>query len=254
MITIKVIASGSSGNCYLVSGGGTDAPLLIEAGIPIKQIREALPFPLHKLAGCLVSHSHGDHAKAAAALASAGVNVFGSPETIEQLEDATSRTWMLHALQVGTPWPDKSQGVMARAYGIGQWYVTPFEVDHDVPGSLGFVIGSPDGDRLLYATDTVYLRSTFKGLTHVCVEVNHCEDILRRNTHEGVVDPDRFSRTSRTHMSLQRFLMWAEGCDRSTWREVHLLHLSNSNSSAEEFQRRVTAATGVPTVVAPERG
>ena len=51
------IASSSRGNCYIVEAEG-NKPLLIEAGIPIKKIREALNFGLSNLAGCLISHEH----------------------------------------------------------------------------------------------------------------------------------------------------------------------------------------------------
>lgn len=54
------LASSSKGNAYLVQSDGL-APLLIEAGIPIKQIREKLyahGVSLSDLAGCLLSHEH----------------------------------------------------------------------------------------------------------------------------------------------------------------------------------------------------
>ena len=59
---IKVLASGSSGNCYYVSDG--DSPVLIECGLPWKQIQQGINFRTSELAGCLVSHEHQDHCKA----------------------------------------------------------------------------------------------------------------------------------------------------------------------------------------------
>ena len=56
----KPIASSSRGNCYLVRSDGVP-DLLIEAGISIKKIREALwrnGTSLSSLAGCLISHEH----------------------------------------------------------------------------------------------------------------------------------------------------------------------------------------------------
>lgn len=41
---IKVLGSGSKGNCYLIDDGSTS--LLLECGIPIKRIREGLGFRL----------------------------------------------------------------------------------------------------------------------------------------------------------------------------------------------------------------
>ena len=56
MIEFKTIASGSSGNCYIVSNG--THKLMIECGIPIKKIREKGGFCVHEIDGCLISHGH----------------------------------------------------------------------------------------------------------------------------------------------------------------------------------------------------
>ena len=53
---IKVIGTGSSGNCYLVSDGSSK--ILIECGLPMKKIKEGVEFNLSNVAGCLISHSH----------------------------------------------------------------------------------------------------------------------------------------------------------------------------------------------------
>lgn len=53
---IKVLASGSKGNCYIVSDGNTK--ILLEAGLPIRQIRKEGGFQLHEMQGCLISHEH----------------------------------------------------------------------------------------------------------------------------------------------------------------------------------------------------
>jgi len=56
MIDVRVLASGSSGNCIYLSGGKSN--LLLEAGIPFKQIQRSLNFKTSDLAGVLVSHEH----------------------------------------------------------------------------------------------------------------------------------------------------------------------------------------------------
>ena len=53
---IKVLASGSSGNCYILQAEGNS--IMLECGIPIKRIREGGGFRLHEIQACLVSHSH----------------------------------------------------------------------------------------------------------------------------------------------------------------------------------------------------
>ena len=61
MIEIFPLASGSRGNCYRVNDGST--PLLLEAGIQLKEIQKQLNFRVSELAGCIISHEHKDHSK-----------------------------------------------------------------------------------------------------------------------------------------------------------------------------------------------
>ena len=56
MIDIKVIGSGSSGNCYLANINGTK--LLLECGLAIKVIQKALNFKLSEVYACLLTHEH----------------------------------------------------------------------------------------------------------------------------------------------------------------------------------------------------
>lgn len=53
---IKSIASGSSGNCYIISDGKTQ--LMLDCGITLKQIQKGCDFSLHEISGCFLSHGH----------------------------------------------------------------------------------------------------------------------------------------------------------------------------------------------------
>jgi phosphoribosyl 1,2-cyclic phosphodiesterase len=53
---IKVLASGSSGNCYRISN--ESGAFLIECGLTIRKIKEGLNFRLSEIDFCLISHSH----------------------------------------------------------------------------------------------------------------------------------------------------------------------------------------------------
>ena len=56
------IASSSAGNCYIIQSG--DEKLLIDCGVPLKRIKEALNYDLSNVVGCSISHEHKDHCKA----------------------------------------------------------------------------------------------------------------------------------------------------------------------------------------------
>ena len=233
---IRVLASGSKGNCYLVSDGST--PLLLECGIPIKQIRQGLGFGLTQAAACLVSHEHQDHAKAVADVLRAGVEVYTSPGTIEALGLENHR---LRAV--------KSKDT----FRVGTWTIRAFETQHDAQEPLGFLLHSrASNERLLYATDTYYIRYKFPGLTHIMVECNYAADILEANVKRGSVPEVLKKRLLTSHFSLDNVKEFLKANDLSQVREIWLLHLSDGNSDAERFKREVQTLTGRPVYIAGE--
>lgn len=56
MRTLKCIGTGSSGNCYILNVD--DKKLILDAGLPIKQIKNGLDWTLGGLSGAVISHSH----------------------------------------------------------------------------------------------------------------------------------------------------------------------------------------------------
>ena len=56
---LKVLGSGSSGNCYILEND-TEA-LIIEVGVPFKDVKVALNFDIKKIKAVIVTHEHGDH-------------------------------------------------------------------------------------------------------------------------------------------------------------------------------------------------
>lgn len=230
---IRVLASSSAGNCYWISDGKTS--LLLEAGIRFEEIRKGVRFQVSTIAGCLVSHEHGDHAKSVADVMKAGVDVYASAGTIEALGISGHRVRTLKVLE---------------PVRIGTWTILPFDTVHDAAEPLGFLLASTTGAKLLYLTDSAYCKYRFKGLTHLMVEANYSAEILRRNVESGALHPAQYKRVLRNHMSLERLLEMLQANDLSQVREIWLLHLSDQNSDEEAFKRAVESATGKPVYVA----
>lgn len=225
---IKVIASGSSGNAYRVSDGVTS--LLLDAGVPLAKLRKALGFRVSALDGCLVSHCHMDHSRAVEELLRAGVNVYTSTGTIEALTLAGHRVKRLQAL---------------KEVEIGTFAVLPFDVAHDAPEPLGFLLTSrATKEKLLYVTDTYYVGYTFSGLTHIMCECNYDEERLRESVESGRVPEELAKRLHKSHMRLDRFLDLLRANDLSKVRQIYLLHLSSNNSDAEHFREATERLTG----------
>ena len=233
MIEFTPFASGSRGNCYRVTDGST--PLLLECGIPYKEIQKAFNFRVSEIAGCLVSHEHQDHAKAIKDIMKAGIDCYMSRGTAEALGLSGHRVHIIKAKQ---------------QFRIGTWTILPFETQHDAAEPLGFLMANQDGERLLYATDTYFIRYRFRGLTHIAVECNYSLDILRANVANGSVEPVLKNRILKSHFSLENVKKFLLANDLSRVQEIWLLHLSDGNSDAERFKREVMELTGKPTYIA----
>ncbi len=225
---IRPIASGSAGNAYYITDGR--CCLLLDAGIPLKRIQEGCGYTVSQLSGCLVTHAHGDHVKAAKDLARLGVDVYTSQGTIDKAGLAGHRIHPVKALE---------------KVRVGTFEVLPFDVEHDAPEPLGFLMRSTvTQEKLLYFTDTYYLRYTFNGLTHIMMEANYDPETMEENVRAGRVDIHRAKRTICSHMSIDTVMRTLESFDLGRLQQVYLLHLSNDNSLADEFKRRVQAMTG----------
>lgn len=233
MIEIKALASGSRGNCYYVSDGVT--PVLLECGIGWKEIQRGLNFRTSGLAGCLVSHEHKDHCRAVRDAMKAGIDCYMSEGTADALGILGHRLNIIKA---------------RKQFKLGTWTILPFETQHDAAEPLGFLLVNQDGDKLLYATDTYYIRYRFKGLTHIMVECNYSMDILRANVEAGTVEPALKNRILKSHFSLEHVKDFLRANDLSKVQEISLLHLSDGNSDAERFKREVQSLTGKPTYIA----
>ena len=54
---LYVINSGSDGNTYLIEID--NEILILDCGMPLKDVKKTLNFDLSKIVGCFISHSHG---------------------------------------------------------------------------------------------------------------------------------------------------------------------------------------------------
>jgi len=233
MIEIRSLGSSSAGNAYRITDGHTS--LLLEAGLKYRDLQRALDFRVSRLDGCLISHEHADHSVAVKDLMHAGVTIYTSKGTADALGISGHRVQHVTAKQL---------------FAIGTWTILPFETQHDAAEPRGFLLVSDRGGKVLFATDTYYIRYRFSGLTHIMVECNYSLEILRRNVLDGRVAPALKSRVMRSHFSLEHVKQFLQANDLSQVCEIHLLHLSDSNSDEDAFKQEIMALTGKPVYVA----
>ena len=233
---IKVLASGSKGNAYIVSDGETT--LLLECGILFRRLQQSFQYHLTSVSGCLISHSHQDHCRAVKDVLKAGIDCYMSEGAIEALYlTGSAYRYRIHTIA------SKHQ------FKCGTWTVLPFDVEHNAAEPLGFLLAS-HGEKLVYATDTAYLRYRFQGLTHLMIECNYALDILRQNVEDGDLDRGVKDSVVQSHLSLETLRGFLAANDLSLVQEIWLLHLSDSNSDADRFRREVQELCGKPTYIA----
>ena len=237
MIRLTTIASGSSGNCYTVEcsyDSGSMAKLILEAGAPIDAVQKALKFDLQGLDGVLVSHEHSDHAKYAVSYTERGIKLFATAGTAHKIG----------AQRFTTILPLKT------SLKVGHFNVMAFPTEHDAEEPCGFLIDCPDGNRIMFATDTYYLRYRFAGVTIYMIECNYEERTLCRNIKQGIVHASVGERVRTSHMSIDQCKKVLTINNMNMVKLILLIHLSNDNGNPERFRDEVVKATGKTVKVA----
>lgn len=225
---LKVISTGSKGNAYILSN--ENEALLIEAGVNIKEIKQALDFDLSKVVGCIVTHEHLDHAKSAVDVARLGIDVYCSLGTMK----ARSLGNINRVKQI------KSREV----FTVGNFKIMPFDVKHDANDPLGFLIEHPDCGKTLFLTDTYYCKYTFPGLNNILIEANYSKEIIDKKFGPDSEKEFLRNRILKSHFSLANCKDMLSANDLSKVNNIVLIHLSDSNSDEKQFVKEVTELTG----------
>ncbi|SMC17294.1 Phosphoribosyl 1,2-cyclic phosphodiesterase [Clostridium acidisoli DSM 12555] len=236
---LKVLGSGSSGNCYVLQN--EKETLIIECGLPYKTILKGLNFNLISVVGCLVTHEHKDHSKAISEVLNNGIDVYTSQGTMKeylQQEYALNMNYRFKLI--------KSR----EQFNIGNFIVLPFKVQHDVAEPLGFLIHHKEFGKLLFITDSYYCQYEFNGLIHIMIECNYSSEILENNFKKGVTHNSLRDRLLKSHFSLEHVKEFLKETDLRQVKEITLLHLSDSNSNDLEFKEEIEKLTGIPTYIA----
>jgi len=233
-MNLKVISSGSKGNAYILH---TDTGnLLLECGVRFKEIQQALEFDTASVQGCLLTHSHNDHSKCTKDIFEAGIDVYMTPDTATAVKAEGHR---LNIIEAGNQ------------FNVGDFIVLPFPTEHDAPGSVGYLIQyKPTGEKLIFATDTYFIRNRFSGLDYILIESNYCKDTLDANIEAGYISCEQKNRLLESHFSLEHVKEFLSANDLSKVKVIVLLHLSSANSDAKRMVQEIEKLTGKVVIVA----
>ena len=142
--------------------------MILDAGVDFKEVQKALNFNFRNVLGVLVTHEHKDHCKYLTNFALNGINIYASAGTFEKLNLKGHRFISVKKLQ---------------QFNIGDFIILPFDTQHDAQEPLGFLIQyKPTGEKLLYATDTYYIKYNYlfiqKAPTDISQSVHNLLNIL----------------------------------------------------------------------------
>ena len=234
-LAIGSIASGSSGNCYIIKSETTN--ILVDAGVSAKRICEGMEaFGVSSLPDAiLLTHEHSDHICGLPTFLKKEVDIFASCGTICGIEDFCEKQ---KNKTVSSEEIEINPIAAGESFVIGDIEVSSFAVSHDAREPLGFSFRK-DGCCISVITDTGYITpdcSRYMSLADVLVlESNHDESMLRIGKYPYYLKQRILGKTG--HLSnetaargLSEVLKKDIPCGNEKKRTVLLAHLSRENN------------------------
>lgn len=225
MIEVEVLATGSKGNCYLLTSGETR--ILLDCGLSYKKTLKLLDFKLPT--AVLVTHEHQDHAKAAADFIKHGVDVYMTCGTAMTL--GLEENHRLHLIEV------------EELFSVGHLAIMPCENFHDAAEPVKFAVHDFD-DGVFYVTDTNVLFgldfARADDATKILLETNFSEEDLRNSS----INENQKRRISENHLSIEKAVKFLEETDLSECKEIYLIHISARHGDGEEFKKLIQKVVG----------
>lgn len=248
---VSVFASGSTGNCTLVSEG--DTHILIDAGISMRRIRTALSahaLRLDQLSGIVITHEHTDHTNALEMLCKYTELPFFAPRTVAN-----------HIGRTMTGVERRFRHILpGEPFSLGELRVTAFPTPHDTDVSVGYRF---DGSGSFgFCTDcgsvTEEMRGCLSGCGAIVIESNHDEEMLRTGPYPVMLK--RRILSDHGHLSNADCAAFSVELARAGAQTLILGHLSQENNRPSLARAATEAAlreAGFPAVrleVAPVLG
>ena len=208
---LKCIATGSTGNCYTLTSSSGET-LILDCGIPIKEIKKGLDWNVKDVVGVLCTHKHLDHSKSVEDFEAMGIPIFA-------------------------PY----LGDSCKSINMGEFTVKPFDLT-TIDGSwthtnadgtpcpiFGFLITHKEMGRMLYITDCELIKWKFKDINHILLGVNYDKDLIDRD------NTGKANHVFRGHLSIDTACDFVKANHSDSLQNVIMCHLSDENSDRDSF-------------------
>lgn len=227
---LKCLGSSSAGNCYLLTSNSGET-LILDCGIPIKEIKKGLDWNIKDVVGVLCTHKHLDHSK--------------SVEDFEAM-----------GIQILAPY----LGDSCKPINMGEFTVKPFDLT-TIDGNwthtnangepcpiFGFLITHKEMGRMLYITDCELIKWKFKDINHILLGVNYDKDLIDRD------NTGKANHVFRGHLSIDTACDFVKANYSDSLQNVIMCHLSAENSDRDSFIEKMKKVAYGANVDVAERG
>ena len=217
---VKVIASGSKGNCTLIQ---TDKiKILIDMGIGYQQLAselEKINLEPQSIDAVLITHTHSDHIK-------------GLPSLVKK---TNLKVYMLEEMEpeLVKKIPENNLHLYTNPLILEDLTINLIRISHDVEG-VGFVI-EHNNHSLVYLTDTGYINRKYiplmKNRDLYIIESNHDEEMVMEGPYPYILKQRVIS--DKGHLSnhaTAEYLLETVG---NNTKQIILAHISENNNTEE---------------------
>lgn len=217
---VKVLASGSRGNCTLVKTETTN--ILIDEGILYTRLASLLEEenldPRNDLAAVILTHSHNDHTKGLPVFCKkTSCSIYVPKGMEEQLVDIV---------------PLARIKIFTEPFLLGEIEVTPIPTSHDVFPSVGYLLENKE-KSLLYMTDTGYINerlfTKIKDKSMYILESNHDVKMLMDGPYPRYLK-ERVN-SDKGHLSNAQAARYLSLIAGKHTKNIILAHLSEKNNT-----------------------
>ena len=241
-VSVTVLASGSAGNCTVVSSSRTR--LLVDAGLSCKELLRRMLLcgqDPHTIDAILVTHEHSDHVGGLRVLAKRlKVPIYITGETYQAYQKfARDCSGKRVSLERGELFRS------GHAFEIGDITVKPFTIPHDAVDPVGFTFRS-GGIKIGVCTDLGYMpasvRDHLRGCHVLMIESNHDLEMLRGGPYPWSVKQRVMSQVG--HLSNGALAEFLIGDYDGSAEFLILAHLSEKNNHPEIARMTAERALG----------
>lgn len=225
MLEWHTIETGSKGNCYIIKS--ESSKIILEAGLPVSDIKKALRYDVSDVEACFITHEHGDHAKAAKKIMEMGIPVYATKGTLQALE----LTEHYNANPI-----DYFEKIK-----VSDFVFTAFDTNHGAAQPCGFHIQHGES-KIVFVTDTNSLNYSFLGVNHWFLECNFQDEILQENLNSGELSP-ALHKIRKNHWEFSKVKSYIEKVikpDISSLNTLKLIHPSSTNLDMKYCEKNIS--------------